>query len=173
MFTGIRKGILAMILLAATAMTGQASAETLINGAGATFPYPLYSKWFAEYAKVDPTVKFNYQSIGSGGGIKQITSQTVDFGASDMATFWLLHTINSSIPILSHLYRAPDHHPEQLYSALVRLAGELSTFALQADPRDLPSVVSWRSGLAGGVFPRGNERQRLRHGAARFRLMTA
>jgi type VI secretion system protein ImpJ len=62
-----------------------------------------------------------------------------DFGASDMATFWLLHTINSSIPILSHLYRAPDHHPEELYSALVRLAGELSTFALQADPRDLPS----------------------------------
>ena len=83
MFTGIRKGILAMILLAATAMTGQASAETLINGAGATFPYPLYSKWFAEYAKVDPTTKFNYQSIGSGGGIKQITAQTVDFGASD------------------------------------------------------------------------------------------
>jgi phosphate transport system substrate-binding protein len=62
---------------------GAASAETLINGAGATFPYPLYSKWFSEYAKVDPSVKFNYQSIGSGGGIKQITAQTVDFGASD------------------------------------------------------------------------------------------
>jgi phosphate transport system substrate-binding protein len=64
-------------------MAGVASAETLINGAGATFPYPLYSKWFSEYAKIDPTVKFNYQSIGSGGGIKQITAQTVDFGASD------------------------------------------------------------------------------------------
>lgn len=83
MFTIIRSSILALTLLAVTAMTGQASAETLINGAGATFPYPLYSKWFAEYAKVDPTVKFNYQSIGSGGGIKQITAQTVDFGASD------------------------------------------------------------------------------------------
>jgi phosphate transport system substrate-binding protein len=60
-----------------------ASAQMLINGAGATFPYPLYSKWFDEYAKVDPSVRFNYQSIGSGGGQKQILAQTVDFGASD------------------------------------------------------------------------------------------
>src|ERR1700690_2292759 len=58
-------------------------AQMLINGAGATFPYPIYSKWFDEYAKVDPSVRFNYQSIGSGGGQKQITAQTVDFGASD------------------------------------------------------------------------------------------
>jgi phosphate transport system substrate-binding protein len=62
---------------------GQASGQMLINGAGATFPYPLYSKWFYEYAKVDPSVRFNYQSIGSGGGQKQILEQTVDFGASD------------------------------------------------------------------------------------------
>jgi phosphate transport system substrate-binding protein len=55
----------------------------LINGAGATFPYPLYSKWFDQYARVDPAVRFNYQSIGSGGGQKQIMAQTVDFGASD------------------------------------------------------------------------------------------
>lgn len=55
----------------------------LINGAGATFPYPLYSKWFDAYTKVDPTVRFNYQSIGSGGGIKQILERTVDFGATD------------------------------------------------------------------------------------------
>jgi phosphate transport system substrate-binding protein len=58
-------------------------AQTLINGAGATFPYPIYSKWFDEYAKVDPAARFNYQSIGSGGGIRQITARTVDFGASD------------------------------------------------------------------------------------------
>src|SRR5271157_5721857 len=57
--------------------------QMLINGAGATFPYPIYSKWFDEYAKVDPSVRFNYQSIGSGGGQKQITAETVDFGASD------------------------------------------------------------------------------------------
>jgi phosphate transport system substrate-binding protein len=55
----------------------------MLNGAGATFPYPIYSKWFDEYARVDPSVRFNYQSIGSGGGQKQILAQTVDFGASD------------------------------------------------------------------------------------------
>src|ERR1039457_5016109 len=60
-----------------------AQAQMTINGAGATFPYPIYSKWFDEYAKVDPSVRFNYQSIGSGGGQKQILEQTVDFGASD------------------------------------------------------------------------------------------
>jgi phosphate transport system substrate-binding protein len=54
-----------------------------MTGAGATFPFPLYSRWFYDYAFVDSTVKFNYQSIGSGGGIKQITEKTVDFGASD------------------------------------------------------------------------------------------
>ncbi|MGO8674506.1 MAG: phosphate ABC transporter substrate-binding protein PstS [Limisphaerales bacterium] len=57
--------------------------QMLINGAGATFPYPLYSKWFDEYAKVDPSVRFNYASIGSDGGQRQILEQTVDFGASD------------------------------------------------------------------------------------------
>ena len=54
-----------------------------INGAGATFPYPIYSKWFDEYQKKNPTVEINYQSIGSGGGIRQVTEGTVDFGASD------------------------------------------------------------------------------------------
>jgi phosphate transport system substrate-binding protein len=60
-----------------------AAGSLVMNGAGATFPYPLYSRWFYEYAFVDPSVKFNYQSIGSGGGIAQITAKTVDFGASD------------------------------------------------------------------------------------------
>ncbi len=62
---------------------GSACAQLLINGAGATFPYPLYSKWFDSYTKVDAAVRFNYQSIGSGGGIKQLGNRTVDFGASD------------------------------------------------------------------------------------------
>src|ERR1051325_2569583 len=61
---------------------GGASAEVggdagQINGAGATFPYPIYSKWFAEYGKTHPDVRINYQSIGSGGGIRQLTAQTV------------------------------------------------------------------------------------------------
>jgi phosphate transport system substrate-binding protein len=63
--------------------TAAPAGSVAINGAGATFPFPLYSKWFYDYAFVDPAVKFNYQSIGSGGGIKQITEKTVDFGASD------------------------------------------------------------------------------------------
>jgi phosphate transport system substrate-binding protein len=67
----------------ALAGAGRVSAQLLINGAGATFPYPIYSKWFDEYSKVDPTVRFNYQSIGSGAGQKQILEGTVDFGATD------------------------------------------------------------------------------------------
>ncbi len=68
----------------AVALCAGASAQTvLINGAGATFPYPIYSKWFSEYNKLHPTVQINYQSIGSGGGIRQITNQTVFFGATD------------------------------------------------------------------------------------------
>ena len=74
-------GILLALLLARGA--DSAPAQTLINGAGATFPYPIYSKWFDEYARVDQQVRFNYQSIGSGGGIRQITERTVDFGATD------------------------------------------------------------------------------------------
>ncbi|HXR35499.1 MAG TPA: substrate-binding domain-containing protein, partial [Candidatus Binataceae bacterium] len=56
-----------------------AVAQVLINGAGATFPYPLYSKWFDVYTTVNTAVRFNYQSIGSGGGIKQLLARTVDF----------------------------------------------------------------------------------------------
>ena len=62
---------------------GSAVAETDLSGAGATFPYPIYSKWFNEYHKQHPEVAINYQSIGSGGGITQVQKGTVDFGASD------------------------------------------------------------------------------------------
>ena len=58
--------------------------QTTLTGAGATFPYPIYSKWFNEYGKLHPGVQINYQSIGSGGGINQLKAGTVDFGASDM-----------------------------------------------------------------------------------------
>ena len=60
-----------------------ALAQTTLNGAGATFPYPMYSKWFSEYHKLHPDIQINYQSIGSGGGIRQVINGTVDFGASD------------------------------------------------------------------------------------------
>ena len=71
------------LLAAIVCLTALCSAEQNLNGAGATFPYPIYSKWFNEYHKAHPDVQINYQSIGSGGGIKQLQSKTVDFGASD------------------------------------------------------------------------------------------
>src|SRR3989344_3669923 len=79
----IKSKSVALGLLALVSATAALKADMLINGAGATFPYPIYSKWFDEYHKLRPEYKFNYQSIGSGGGIRQITAGTVDFGASD------------------------------------------------------------------------------------------
>jgi len=76
-------GVVCAALLMCMGWYGLSSAQMILNGAGASFPYPIYSKWFDEYIKVDPSVRFNYQSIGSGGGIRQITERTVDFGASD------------------------------------------------------------------------------------------
>ncbi len=71
-------------IVGAIAGNAAAAGNVDLQGAGATFPYPLYSKWIAEYGKLDPAVRINYQSIGSGGGIRQITERTVDFGASDV-----------------------------------------------------------------------------------------
>lgn len=71
------------LALLCLALTVPAFAQTTLNGAGATFPYPMYSKWFSEYHKIHPDIQINYQSIGSGGGIRQVLAGTVDFGASD------------------------------------------------------------------------------------------
>jgi phosphate transport system substrate-binding protein len=71
------------LLLAGFALALPVMGQTTLNGAGATFPYPMYSKWFSEYNKLHPDVQINYQSIGSGGGIRQVLNGTVDFGASD------------------------------------------------------------------------------------------
>ena len=67
----------------ADAPPAAAGGKVTLTGAGATFPYPLYTKWIADYTKTQPDLQINYQSIGSGGGIRQITERTVDFGASD------------------------------------------------------------------------------------------
>lgn len=82
-------GMLAIASLAkwhsfSPAATAHAAGAVLINGAGATFPYPIYAKWFDEYHRAHPDIQVNYQSIGSGGGIRQLLEGTVDFGASDM-----------------------------------------------------------------------------------------
>ena len=77
----MKKTLVAIVLAMLALSTAQAQKLT---GAGATFPYPIYSKWFNEYSSAHPGVEVNYQSIGSGGGIRQVTSGLVDFGASDM-----------------------------------------------------------------------------------------
>ena len=78
----IRK-LFGVIFLALVAVAGTPARAQNINAAGATFPYPIYSKWFDEYHKMHPAIQINYQSIGSGGGITQLLAHTVDFGASD------------------------------------------------------------------------------------------
>ena len=77
----MKKTLVAVMLFVLAMSAAQAQKLT---GAGATFPYPIYSKWFAEYSAAHPGVEINYQSIGSGGGIRQVTAGLVDFGASDM-----------------------------------------------------------------------------------------
>src|SRR5947207_14016103 len=67
----------------AAAIAAHSGGRTQINGAGATFPYPIYSKWFSEYNKLHPDIQINYQPNGSGGGIRQLTNQTVFFGDTD------------------------------------------------------------------------------------------
>lgn len=95
---GMRRGLMGLLVVASLALlaagcgggkgdgaaaNGEAGAQVALNGAGATFPYPLYSKWFAAYGKAAPNVRINYQSVGSGAGIRGIKDRTVDFGASD------------------------------------------------------------------------------------------
>jgi phosphate transport system substrate-binding protein len=111
---------LAGVLVLATG----AAAASQIDGAGATFPYPIYSKWFSEYNKLHPDVQINYQSIGSGGGIRQLTNQTVFFGASDgpmtdeqlaAAPGHVMHfptVLGGVVPV----YNIPNFHAELRFS---------------------------------------------------------
>src|SRR5258708_37157979 len=78
----VKKLSLLAVLLAVATFTA-AQGQVLLNAAGATFPFPMYSKWFDLYKQAHPNVQINYQSIGSGGGIRQLIDKTVDFGASD------------------------------------------------------------------------------------------
>src|SRR6202050_3150387 len=80
----MRKTLVVLFLLSALVATASAQSNPLLlNAAGATFPYPIYSKWFDTYHTAHPNIQINYQSIGSGGGIRQLLAGTVDFGASD------------------------------------------------------------------------------------------
>ncbi len=113
-----------------------------LNAAGATFPYPIYSKWFNEYHKLHPEIQINYQSIGSGGGIRQLIAKTVDFGASDgpmtdqqmqQAGFKILHfptVLGAAVPS----YNVPGA-PDSLKFTQKALAGiYLGTITKWNDP---------------------------------------
>jgi len=127
-FFGTAAAMAVALLVALVFGPGPAGAQMLMNGAGATFPYPIYSKWFDEYTKVDKAVRFNYQSIGSGGGIRQISERTVDFGASDG-------------PMTDEqLKKAPGH----LFHFPTVLGGVVATYNLPGNPklRFTPEVLA-------------------------------
>src|SRR5919199_3956785 len=83
---GLSVLVLALVFSGCKPAGSSGSGTVSLQGAGATFPNPLYQKWLSEYGRAHPEVKIDYQSIGSGGGIQQITARTVDFGASDAPT---------------------------------------------------------------------------------------
>lgn len=96
-----------------------AHAQMLINGAGSTFDYPVFSKWFSTYAAMDPSVNFNCQSIGSGGGLRQIMAQTVDFGASNA-------------PMTD---KALGEAPGKIFNLPVVTGGEAVVYTLPGNPK--------------------------------------
>src|SRR5918993_4877722 len=136
---------------AAIAAAGvSATAQTVqITGAGATFPYPIYSKWFSEYNKVNPKVQINYQSLGSGAGVRQLTDRTVFFGASDYpltpeqltaAPGKILHfptVLGAVVPI----YNVPG------VSAELKFSGPILADIF------LGSITKWNDGRIAGINP--------------------
>jgi ABC-type phosphate transport system substrate-binding protein len=137
---GIAAGIIATGVLALAAVG--ASAQN-INGAGATFPNPIYTKWFSEYNQLHPSVKINYQSIGSGGGIRQVSEGTVDFGASDgpmtdqqlqSAKVKVMH-IPTVLGAVVPVYNIPGINKELNFSGDVIADIYLGTISKWNDPR--------------------------------------
>lgn len=131
------------LLLIAVVLCSFASAQNALNAGGATFPYPIYSKWFSEYNKQHPDVQINYQSIGSGGGIRQVLAGTLDFGASDgpmsdeqlaQAKFKILHiptVLGSVVPA----YNIPGVNAELKFSPDVLADIFLAKITSWKDPR--------------------------------------
>ena len=135
----------------AVIMCSIASAQNALNAGGATFPYPIYSKWFSEYNKQHPDVQINYQSIGSGGGIRQVLAGTLDFGASDgpmsdeqlaQAKFKILHiptVLGSVVPA----YNIPGVNAELKFSPDVLadiFLGKISTWKDPRIAKDNPGI---------------------------------
>ncbi|MGD0600580.1 MAG: phosphate ABC transporter substrate-binding protein PstS [Terriglobales bacterium] len=159
------------LLLAGLALALPVMGQTTLNGAGATFPYPMYSKWFSEYNKLHSDVQINYQSIGSGGGIRQVLNGTVDFGASDgpmsdeqlaQAKTKILH-IPTVLGAVVPAYNVPGisgeikFTPESLAGIFLGKVQKWNDPAIaQANPGvnfpDKPIIVIYRSDGSGTTF---------------------
>lgn len=148
---GVMKTVVFLLLILFVSKIGLAESSVLINGAGATFPYPLYSKWFYEYQRIHPELKFNYQSIGSGGGIQQIQARTVDFGASDapVSDKDLVGMSNKLIHIPTVLGSVVVAYNQDLGGADLRLTGPvLSEIYLgQITKWDDPKIAAINAGV--------------------------
>jgi phosphate transport system substrate-binding protein len=131
------------LLFLAVLLCSFASAQNALNAGGATFPYPIYSKWFSEYNKQHPDIQINYQSIGSGGGIRQVLAGTLDFGASDgpmsddqlaQAKFKILH-IPTVLGAVVPAYNIPGVSAELKFSPDVLADIFLGKITTWNDPR--------------------------------------
>jgi phosphate transport system substrate-binding protein len=163
-----RIAVLLTGLLLALPALGQ---TTQLNGAGATFPYPIYSKWFSEYNKLHSDVQINYQSIGSGGGIRQVLNGTVDFGASDgpmsdqqlkEAKFKILH-VPTVLGAVVPAYNVPGVSEELKFTPEVLAGIYLNKIVKWNDPAiasanpgvklpDLGIIVIYRSDGSGTTY---------------------
>jgi phosphate transport system substrate-binding protein len=164
--------VIRRIALLCLALSVPAFAQTTLNGAGATFPYPMYSKWFSKYHDAHPDIQFNYQSIGSGGGIRQVLAGTVDFGASDgpmtdeqlaQAKIKILHVptvLGAVVPAynVSGISGEIKFTPEALAGIFLGKITNWNDKALASAnpgvtfPRDEPIVVIHRSDGSGTTF---------------------
>jgi phosphate transport system substrate-binding protein len=164
--------VIRRIALLCLALSVPAFAQTTLNGAGATFPYPMYSKWFSKYHDAHPDIQFNYQSIGSGGGIRQVLAGTVDFGASDgpmtdeqlaQAKIKILHVptvLGAVVPAynVSGVTGEIKFTPEALAGIFLGKITNWNDKALASAnpgvtfPRDEPIVVIHRSDGSGTTF---------------------
>ena len=147
-----------------------ANAQTLINGAGSTFDYPAFTKWFEAYKQIDSNVRFNYQSIGSGGGQQQLLKETVDFGASDApmtdemmakAPGKILHlpVVAGGVAIMYNLPGDPKLKLDgdtlvSIYMGNITKWNDPKIAALNPDVKlpDLPIMVTHRSDGSGTTF---------------------
>jgi phosphate transport system substrate-binding protein len=167
--TGFMAGLTRFVALSliSTAMPVNAQAANLINGAGATFPQPLYSRWFSDYRKIDTSVAINYQGVGSSGGIRQLLAGTVDFGASDepmtieesSKTKSPVHHIPMAMGAVALSYNLPDKPDLKLTPELVAdlFFGTIKKWndpkIVAANPGinfpDLPVTIAYRSDGSG------------------------